>query len=285
VEAADREQEARVGAPAHPQRHVAGEREAGELGVVERRVDGRFRAVEVDHAQRVDLQLDDRVLRVRQHRLQTAERDEPDRRRQLERERQVDRDQRGGAPQDPRRRSEHVPARGGREQLRQRGDGLRGALTRLRRAQNGAERARLQARAQPLDSDRAVDAEQAAGADEPEAQAELDRREVSRDQHEQREVWLGGDDADRSRADALERQVELADVLALGGVVREVAAARDRAGVDRQAKPVRALERDLDVRDAQVPGRGRELGADADAVDVDGHRSELDAQSRRHAVR
>ena len=231
VEAADGQQERRLRAPAHPQRHVAGQRELRQPRVHQRRVDGRLAAIEVDHAEHVDLDPHDRLALVGQHRAQPAERDQPHRRRQLEHEAQLDRDQRRRAPHDARGRREDVPARRRREQPRQASPPAAPAFAFGSGGESTAPSAPVfnPARSASTATVRLIPSSPPTPTS-MKPRPELHRRELGGHDHQQREAGLAAGQArreepDRADRDPLELQLHLARVLAALGIEREEAAA------------------------------------------------------------
>ena len=107
----------------------------------------------------------------------------------------------------------------------------------------------------------------------------MPRAELRGDDDQQREARRavghpGGDQADRLEREELgELELERAGVLAPVGVEVEVAAARDDAGVERQADAVRRLEAGVECRRAEVAATGREGQVGLHAHPVDDRRS------------
>ena len=97
MEAADRNDQHRAGAPADPQRHVAGEREADQMAVEQAGVEPDQPAVEIDAAGEIHLQRQQRQVLGRDVDAQHA--DDGDRRlRDIEDDAELERDQRRRAP-------------------------------------------------------------------------------------------------------------------------------------------------------------------------------------------
>ena len=117
--------------------------------------------------------------------------------------------------------------------------------------------------------------DQAADAGQREAERQLDRRELSEDQQQQREAGLGMRVENRDRLDVDREHLEFQDARVAVFVDHEIAAALDDSDVEREPDPVRRLERERDrCAAAEV-----ELEQDAQAI----HRRREGAE--RHAER
>ena len=105
---------------------------------------------------------------------------------------------------------------------------------------------------------RAIEAEQPADAEQGEAEAQLDRRELGRDDDQQREALaavgqLGVEDADRLDLDnALELQFERAGIFALVGIEIKEAAAAEAAAVDVETDAVGRLEARVELHRPEI---------------------------------
>ena len=188
-----------------------------------------------------------------------------------------------GVPQPSlRHRADQEAAVHRREDALEVADDARRVGDHVLREEDAVERAVAHAGAQRVEEDRAVEPDQPADADQREAEAELDRRELGRDEDQQREAGLavgqlGVEDADRLDVDdALEAQLERPGVFALRDVEIEEAAAGEAAAVDDQADAVRRLEADGEIDGAEIAvlAREGEIGLEPDAVDRDGERTE-----------
>ena len=192
---------------------------------------------------------------------------------QLEHDRGRELEDRVRPPADLDHRPEDEAALGRREDRAQLADDLRRPRDRILGEEDRVDRAVPDAVAQRVDDHRAVDPEQAADAVEREAVAELDRREVDRDDHQQREALLvapGAPDASGSRVVSspiavmpivLNDELEDPGVLLVLRVEEDVAAAGDRAGLDRDPGAVRGLEAEVEIDGAEVAGLERQQRA------------------------
>src|SRR5207247_1098039 len=120
-------------------------------------------------------------------------------------------------------------------------------------------------------------ADQPADAGQREAERQLDRRELAEDQQQQREAGFAVRVQQRDRFHVDREHLQLGG----GGIAvlvdRQITAALDDAGVERQADAVRRLERERDRRAAAEV----ELEQHAEPVDRSGERSERDAERCR----
>ena len=130
--------------------------------------------------------------------------------------------------------------------------------------------------------DGAIEAEQAADAVERDAEAKLNRREFDGDDDQQAEAARPGDrvavrhlgvqQSNRGDADGLQLQLQTAGVLAFRLVDEKEPAARDGAGVNRQAEAIgetqadtraRTVERDAQADALHEPVNGSDVGTAA----------------------
>ena len=147
VEPAERQREHAVAEPPGTKGHVAREGEGRDARVVQRRVDRELALGDVEHAEHVDVQLDDRELFVGEQGRELTEQDEPHGHRQLEEDADLGGDDaQGGTPRDERHRPEHEPIARGKDRLEV-GDDPVGVADRIGREEHGIGRARLDAAA------------------------------------------------------------------------------------------------------------------------------------------
>ena len=147
----------------------------------------------------------------------------------------------------------------------QRVDDLRRVGDRVLREQHGVELSRARALRQRRRARRVLHADQAADAGQREAERELDRRELPEDQEQQREARLRVRVEQRDRLDADREHLELEHrPHSRSRRDREVAAALDDAGVEREADAVRRLEREVERMPALTTSS---VEQDAQAID------------------
>ncbi len=139
VEAAQGHREVGVVAPVQPQRHVAGQLVEKDVGVIQRAVDRQLVGAEVQRAEDVDLDEDERGVVVGQRHVQAAEQRDPHRVGDLHEHADLERDQGRGAPADLQHRAEHVAAVSGRENRADVADYLRSVRDRVGREQDRVE--------------------------------------------------------------------------------------------------------------------------------------------------
>ena len=231
---------------------------------MQRRVDGELALGDVEHAEHVDVQLDEREILVGEEGRELTEQDEPDRHGQLDEDADLGGDDpQGGAPPDERHRPEHEPVARGREDRLEVGDDPVGVADRIGREEHGIGSARLDAAPERVDVDRAVHRDETTDALEGEAEAERDRWDVGADRDEERIALgavgqTGGEQADGGDRESGDLELQDARVARVRRVVQEEPAAHDGAGIDLDAHAVRRDEAGVDVERPCVPGGERE---------------------------
>ena len=226
-------------------------REVADARVVQAGVERERLLREVEHAAHVEVQLDHRLVRRRQRRVDRPQHREH-RARILDHESELGVDQRRRPPADLGHRPEDVVTADGREDRLEVGEDRGRVVDDVGGEEDVVEVALADSVQEASAVDRTVDAGEPADAVEREAEAELNWRELRRDDDQERETLVAVgelrlDDPEGLDRHAVDGKLERAEVAAVGGVEGDEAAAGDGTSVDGNADARRGVERHVCV--------------------------------------